>query len=252
MNRMQISHSVTASLVATLIGALTIITSGCNLASNGDCLQGKRWFDAGNYNQALQRFQQALNKDPANPDAYYNIGAVYQRLATDTRNPNWLPHAENHFRQAIKLNDRHVEAHRALAVLLIQSNRQNHAFDLIRTWQQRHPESPEPLIELARLHQEYGDQQRAVQFLADAIGIDGRNFRAHKALGIIREQQGQYQLALDNFMRSYQSNSMQPDVAQKIATLQTRLQTAAAPNYSFQNRQGTLTQPGTANQYVPR
>ena len=252
MKRISMSRLYSALFVLVLLATAMLGTSGCNLASNGDCLQGKRWFDAGNYNLAMQRFQQALNKNPRNPDAYYNIGAVYQRMAAQTRNANWLPHAENYFRQAINLNDQHVEAHRALAVLLVQSNRQNHAFDLLRTWQQRHPESPEPLVELARLHQEYGDRQRAVQFLADAIGIDGRNARAHKALGIIREQEGQYQLALDNFMRSYQSNNMQPDVAEKIAALQTRLQTAAAPNYSFQNRQGTLTQPGTANQYIPR
>jgi len=238
-------------LAALLLFGAVASQSGCNIASSGSCLQGKRWFDQGNYNQALTSFQKSLTQNPRNPDPYYNIGAVYHRLAKQTQNAQYLPQAENYYRQAISLNDQHTDAHRALAVLLIETNRQAQGFDLIRTWQTRHPESSEPNIELARLHQEYGDQQRAVQYLADALSIDGNNARAHKALGMIREQQGQYSLALDNFVRSYQANNLQPDVASRIANLQTRLQTATLPQLQPTNRQGSLIQPGTANQFVP-
>ena len=253
--------------------------SGCNLTSSGNCIQGKRWFEVGDLNRAVTSFQQAQRANPQNPDPYYNLGAIYHRLAATAAanastanlsggigpagqpaNANnaqsvsnqYLSAAENYYRQAIALDDRHVDAHRALAVLLIQSNRQAHGFELIRTWQARHPESAEPLVELARLHQEYGDQSRAVQFLADAINIDGNHARAHKALGVIREQQGQYHLALDNFIRSYQANNLQSDLPGRIANLQSRLQLASVPQFQAPNRQGSLAQPGTANQYVPR
>jgi tetratricopeptide (TPR) repeat protein len=229
-------------------------SSGCGVASTGDNLQGKRFFNQGNFNGALTSFQQALRRDPTNADAYYNIGAVYQQFAKQTRNLQWQNQAEQYFRNAIQLNAQHVEAHRALAVLLVDTNRQSQAFDLLRTWQARSPTSSEPMIELARLHEEFGDQQRAVQFLADAISMDGQNPRAHKALGVLREKQGQYHLALDNYIRSYQANNMQPDIATKIANLQTRLRTAGIPQSQFQaqQQQGISRQPGTAQQYVPR
>ena len=268
-NRFRIrQHRISPRMVLLLGAGLLLITcAGCNLASSGNCIQGKRWFEVGNFNQALASFQKAVQADPQNPDPYYNMGAIYHRLAatqpgqaiaggSTATSPSlgnqYLASAENYYRQAIALDDQHVEAHRALAVLLIQSNRQAHGFELIRTWQARHPESADPLIELARLHEEYGDQSRAVQFLADAISIDGNNPRAHKALGTIREKQGQYHLALDNYIRSYQANNMQPDLPTRIANLQSRLQLAAVPQFQSPNRQGSLIQPGTANQYVPR
>ncbi len=246
-------RNTAAGHVLVLVAAFVLFfSSGCNLASNGNNLQGKRFFKVGDYNRAVTSFQKGITNNPRNADSYYNLGAVYHELAKRNQNNAYLPYAENYYRQAIQLNDQHVEAHRSLAVLLVETQRQNHGFDLIRTWQQRHPNSPEPLIELARLHQEFGDEPRAVQYLADAIGIDGRNARAHKAMAVIREKQGQYHLALDNYIRSYQSNNMQPDVSQRIAALQSRLQTASLPNYQFQNRQSAINQPGSARQYVPR
>ena len=249
----QKTHALTISVIVVGSCILLSHSSGCNVASTGDNLQGKRFYNQGNFNGALASFQQALRRDPTNADSHYNIGAVYQKYAKQTRNLQWLTQAEQYFRNAIQLNAQHTEAHRSLAVLLVETKRQNHAFDLIRTWQARFPTSPEPLIELARLHEEFGDQPRAVQYLADAIGLDGQNSRAHRSLGVLREKQGQYHLALDNYIRSYQANNLQPDVATKIATLQTRLRTAGIPQSQFQTqpRQGNLIQPGTARQYVP-
>ncbi len=196
---------------------------GCNLTANRQNIKGRQAYLNGQFSQAINYFQQALNRNPNNADAMYNLGASYLTLGKQARNNQWVGQAEQLLRQAIANNDQHVDAHRTLATLLIESGRTNHAFDLLNTWRQRHPESAEPLVELARIYQEFGDPNQATNLLADALQIDGTNTRALKAMGHVRELQGQLNLALDNYMRTYQLDSRQADVATKINELQTRI-----------------------------
>ena len=97
------------------------------------------------------------------------------------------------------------------------------------------------------MYRETGNRAQATQLLSDALNVDSTNARALKAMGQMREEAGQYAMALENYVRSYQSNNLQTDVAQKIATLQGRVRSAQTiPFQPGQNRLGSL------NQYVPR
>jgi len=142
------------------------------------------------------------------------------------------------------LNPSHVDAYRTLAALYVETGRPNDAFQLIRGWQVGQPSNPEPLIEMARLYREHGDATRATQYLADALTLDPNHSRALVAMGTLREEQGNYELALKNYTRSYQANSYQPQVAERIAALQQRGQTDASPN------SGTLYANPNMNNYL--
>ena len=159
--------------------------------------------------------------------AYYNLGSSYFRLGKQQQNKQWVEQAESLFRQSIALNNQHTDAHRSLACLLVETDREEFAFDLINSWRTRNPGSTEPLVELARLHHEYGDNRRATDFLADALRLDTNNLRALKAMGRVRETQGQINLALENYSRALQIDSRQTDVADRINVLQTQLAQAA-------------------------
>jgi tetratricopeptide (TPR) repeat protein len=200
--------------------------SGCRMAARNHNCAGVSYFKSGQMTQAINEFQQALARDPQNAEAYYNLGSAYYQLAKQTNNPQMVQQSEQLLRQAIALNERHVESHRALAVLLTETGRSNYAFDLMNAWQRRNPYAADPLIELARLSEEIGDVNRAGEYLADALRIDGYNPRALKAMGRVREQQGQLHLALENYMRSYQRDNRQADLAQHIQQLQGRLASA--------------------------
>ncbi|MDB4778225.1 tetratricopeptide repeat protein [bacterium] len=208
--------------LALLLVVCAPIFLGCNAANRQNAL-GRASFLNGQYSQAINQFQQALNANPQNSDAIYNLGATYYTLGKQSRNTQWINQAEQLYRQAIATNDQHIDAHRALAGLLVESGRKSYAFDLLNSWRQRYPTSAEPLIELASLYTEFGDQNQATNLLADALQVDGTSTRALKAMGYIRETQGQLNLALDNYLRSYQLDSRQVDVATKINTLQTRI-----------------------------
>jgi len=235
-----------------LVLGLSIVAIGCNVASTGHNVHGKRLYEQGQFASAITSFEQALKANPKNPDAFYNMGATYHFLGNQQNNSQWLQQGEQLYNQALALDSNHVESYRGLAVSMMQTGRSNDAFNLLRNWQTRFPTSEEPLIELARLTKESGDRPRSMQYLVDALALNSRNPRALKAMGQLREEAGEYQLALQNFVRSYQANNLQSDVASKIAGLQGRL--------AYQNALPTPGQPvqpgqprfGGANVYVPR
>jgi len=209
-------------LAFLLIVALVICSSqtGCNLGQQYNNVTGRQAFELGQYNTAVNEFQKALTKNPNNPDALYNLGASLYAQGKQTRNAQFLGQAEQLYRQSIAANDQHVDAHRGLAALLIETGREKYAFDLINQWKTRYPGSTEPVVELARLYQEYGDNRRATDLLSDALKIDSNSIRALKAMGHVREVQGQTHLALDNYLRVLQINNQDTSVAQRVASLQ--------------------------------
>ncbi len=184
---------------------------------------GKQAYYSGQTAKAINSFQRALQANPNNPDAYYNLAATYATMGQQSQNGQWLEQSEQLYRQAISLNEGHVDAHRGLAALLVDNGRQQHAFDLLNTWQQRNPTSTEPLIELARLYHEYGDNRRATDLLSDALRINANDTRALKAMGRVREMQGQVDLAMQNYLRVLQLLPGEQEVANRVAQLQPQL-----------------------------
>lgn len=233
--------------IALLICGLLLSFAGCNLGAQQNNVAGNQAFQTGNSYQAINRFQQAINQNPRNADAYYNLGATFYTLGRPkpglnpaVQDPNaaqYVARAEQLYQQAISLNGQHPEAHRGLAALLIETNRESAAFDLVKGWKDNNPQSAEPVIELARLYQEYGDSRHATDLLADAIRLDPNNVRAFTALGTLRESQGENLLALDNYIRALQLDQNQAGLAQRVASLQQRV--AAANGQQFNSTGGT-------------
>ena len=240
------------SIVVWRIGLMPLVLllciSGCNLGVQQHNIAGRQAYETGQFTAAVNEFQKAIQLNPRNADAYYNLGASYYAMGKQARNEQWLRQSEQLYRQAIALNDQHVDAHRGLAAMLIETGQEKFAFDLMNSWKNRYPNSTEPTIELARLYQEYGDNRRATDLLADALRIDGQNVRALKAMGHIRDVQGQTMLALDNYYRVLQLDNRQTDVAERVTVLQTQL--AQRPGGS--NSPGTEPRYGSTAPYQQR
>lgn len=203
-----------------LAAALLATNTGCHVAADGQNLEGKRLFEQGQYSAALQRFQLAVANDSRNADAYYNMARTYHAMGVQTNNQQYLSQAETLYNQCLDLNEDHVECHRGLAVMLAETGRSDRAFKLLNNWAVGSPQMADAQIELARLYQEFGDKETARIHLDRAIRIDQNSARAWTALGQMREQAGDAQQALVDYQRSYNLNSFQPAVAQRIAALQ--------------------------------
>jgi tetratricopeptide (TPR) repeat protein len=221
VKRPSVAPLALVALAAALVGA------GCRAVATGRNVDGVRYFQQGQYPVALQRFDAALTIDPRNPDSYYNKGAVLHRTGITSKDQNALAQAESLYRQCLDYNPNHVDCHRALAVLLTETGRIPEAFDGLKGWAAQNPTNSDARVELARLYEEYGDQGSANFYLTEALTINSRDWRAHAALGRLKEQNGDLAQALQNYQRAYELNRFQPQLEQRIAELNKRAPTAA-------------------------
>jgi Flp pilus assembly protein TadD len=230
---------IAAGLLATCAAM-----SGCsNIQSQAANVEGVRLFAQGNYQQASDRFQQAIAQDPKSPEGYYNLAASLQKIGTLYNRPEDLKQAEILYNQCLERDPNHAEAHRGLAVLLNETGRQQDAFQLLNSWAAANPKSADPKIELARLLEETGQTEQAKAQLVDALTVEPHNARALTALGRLRDQSGDHVQALANYKRSLSLNRFQPEVAARVAQLQGAVGPPAAVEPSTAPQTATSMQP---------
>lgn len=206
-------------LASFVAGMIVASVSGCQWAASGQNAQGARLYQQGQYTAALQEFQKAIASDPQNADGYYNLAATTHRLGLQRQDSALIGQAESLYNQCLDHDPNHVECHRGLAVLLVDTGRPDRAFALMKNWATQNPTFAEARIELARLYEEANEPQTALKYLEDAVQTDANNARAWLALGKLREQNGELTQALQNYQRSYAANPMQPMVTERIAAI---------------------------------
>lgn len=236
-----------------LCAALPLLAGGCTqmLASNQNA-SGVRLHQQGYYQGAVERFQQAILTDPNNGDGYYNLAATYHQLGKQQNNPSYLQQAETHYNQCLDRSPNHRDCYRGLAVLLVEQNRTEDALQLVEGWSQKSPMLADPKIELARLQEEFGDREKALAHLQDALALEPTNNRALVALGHVQEELGNQTQALANYQRALSLDRWNTELQARATALQTALSTtpltasAAPAGNATQTR--SATRPGTLPQ----
>jgi tetratricopeptide (TPR) repeat protein len=185
--------------------------------------EGVKLYQQGNYLGAVNQFQQALSRQPGNPDCFYNLGATYHQQAKLFGRTADLQTAEQYYHLCLARNPDHAACQRALAVLLVEEGRNNEAVAQLEAWARRSPADPNPRIELARLCQEHGDLRMAENHLVDALAIAPNDPRALVALGQLRERSGDPAQALANYSLALAVDPRQPTVSAKAASLNATL-----------------------------
>jgi tetratricopeptide (TPR) repeat protein len=193
-------------------------SSGCRMLSQNQNCNGVAHFQHGQYQQAVAQFQQAVQTDPTNADSYYNLAAAYHLQAKQTNDRATYEAAERLYNQCLDVNGNHPDCYRALAVLLVETNRQDKAEMLLKNWAIQSPNLSTPRVELARLSEELGNKQQAQAWLNDALAINSADPRALAAMGKLREQQGDTVAAYDNYRRAYAA-APNAAVADRLANL---------------------------------
>ncbi|MGY8768152.1 MAG: tetratricopeptide repeat protein [Pirellulales bacterium] len=201
---------------------------GCQLAASNSNAAGVQAVESGQPMAALNHFNKALAHNPTNADAYYNLASTYHEMGKKEGDATKLQQAESLYNSCLDISPDHVDCHRGLAVLLVDTKRSDKAYTLLERWSTQSPQLADPKIELARLYEEFGEKQNAMTQLNQALVLDANNSRAWSAMGHLREESGDLPQALANYQRSYQLNNFDNGVGTKIASLQRQgIQTTA-------------------------
>ena len=208
--------------VALRLAAVPLLAAclGCGGMAKTDNAEGVKLYQQGNCLGAVNSFQQALAKQPGNPDTFYNLGATYHQQAKLFGREADMQTAEQYYHLCLARNPSHEACQRALAVLLVEEKRSDEATAQLDAWARSQPTNPAPHIELARLSQENGNVAEAEKHLVDALAVDPSNARALVALGSLREASGDQAQALVNYSQALAVDPKQPTVAAKVASLQ--------------------------------
>jgi tetratricopeptide (TPR) repeat protein len=217
---------------------------GCQYTTQGKNTAGVQLYQSGQYQQAAQYFTQALNQDPKNADAYYNLASTYHQVGRTQRRAADLDQAEIYYNKCLDFSPNHRDCYRALAVLLVDKNQPDKAQRLLENWYKENPSNPAPKVELARLREEFGDKTGAKEYLQQALSVDPYDVRALAALGRIQEGEGNTQQALANYERSLFRDQFQPDLAARVA--QIRSAANAANQFTPPGGTRTVTTPNGA------
>jgi tetratricopeptide (TPR) repeat protein len=165
---------------------LPFAVAGCGGLAGSDNAEGVRLYQQGNYLGAVNHFQQALARQPGNPDCFYNLGATYHQQGKLFARPTDFATAEQYYHLCLARNPNHEACQRALAVLRVEQNRDAEAMAGLQSWARSQPGNPQPHIEMARLAHEHGDLREAENQLIDALAVDPSNPTARVALGHLR------------------------------------------------------------------
>jgi tetratricopeptide (TPR) repeat protein len=208
-------------VIGLVVAGVVLTSVGCRgFTGRSMNAEGVRLVQQSRHDEALERFREATFVDQDNPDGFYNLAATYHRKGRQENQPADIAQAEKYYNMCRERDPNHPECHRGLAVLLAEEGRKDEAFGLIEDWVARQPNQPDATIELARLTQEFGGREAAKEHLLNALAIDPRNPRALTALGSIRESMGEKTQALAVYQRSLKNDRLQPQVASRVAALQ--------------------------------
>ncbi len=216
--------------IALAFAALMTLAGGCGMVATSQNMKGVRLYEQGQLYGAMDKFQKAMKNNPRDANAYYNLGSTMHRIGIANKDPNALKQAEQLYNECLNRAPNQTDCHRALAVLLVETDRSDRAFALLKNWAVRNPQSADARVELARLYQEFGDTKTAELQLQQALQLDQTNERAWAAMASVRESKGDYQQALANYERAYALNGYNPALANRIAALnKATAGTAGAP-----------------------
>lgn len=202
-----------------MIVALLMVSSGCGMVTTGQNMQGVQLYQRGQLYGAMEKFQHAMASNPDDANAYYNLAAVLHQMGKTNNDSKALQQSEQLYNGCLDRNPNHTDCYRALAVLLVETDRSDRAFVLLKNWATRAPQNPDARVELARLYQEFGDLKTAELQLQQALQLDQTDERAWTAMAWLRESNGDYQQALANYQRAYTLNGYNPSLANRIAAL---------------------------------
>ena len=169
-------------LGSTEVGALRqaarhyrIVKNSLSHYANAYVMYGLVLGKLGQLNGAVAMSTKALELDPTQAEAYFNLGLVNHMR----RNPK---QAAANYEKALKYKPGHVRACNNLAVIYTQEGRVQEAMDILQQGLSANPQSIDLHFNYAILLNRTGRRQGAIELLRQALEIDPNSVKVRKKL----------------------------------------------------------------------
>lgn len=126
---------------------LVLIFCGCTGDKNNDALslinEGGSLFQKGNYDSAIQKYNEALQIDPNNAIAHNLLGMAYRFKSNQTGTQEFKEKEIEYFKKSIDLDPKYWVAYKNLAASLYYQNRKKEAVPYLEKALELQPNDPE-------------------------------------------------------------------------------------------------------------
>lgn len=176
---------------------------------------GVQLFAKGDYRNAIESFDVALELRPGDPVLLYNTAQCYDRLGA-------VKKAEETYAYCLQRDPKHADARLALLSLQYRTGRVTDANLQIQEWLNREPQSADAYVADAwRLRQERA-YPLAQARLQQAYSLDPHNRRVLTEMGILDETQGLPDRALVLYQQILDREPDQIEIAERVQQLKSR------------------------------
>ena len=219
-------RSVESALLALTVGTITLLAVGCAASTSSATARnaaGVECFSAGRYDDAIAYFQESLDENPSNAEAYYNLASAYQRKATETGDTVLLGQAEDAYWTALENNPNSetiVCCYRGLATSAMARGDGAGALQTLEAWRDRNPDSIEPKLEIAYLLEAQQKDSEAYDVLKQVAAEAPNDYRAFYKMGVLAERAGDLTDAMENAETAHKLNPSDAIVSQRMNSLE--------------------------------
>ena len=166
-----------------------------------------------------------LDKKWENPDAHYQLGQIYQNEG------DWSK-AEWHYNIAIGFNPAQRDAQAALVKLQFDKGDRAKGEWAANNYMTQAASSPEQTLALGAAFEKQGLDNYAIKCYQDALKLAPNSPAVNRQLGYYYLAKNDKEQAKNYFIRSFQLNSNQPDVANELGKLGVVVRIPQAPSSS--------------------
>jgi tetratricopeptide (TPR) repeat protein len=191
-------------------------------------LQGREFYEAGQFSEAAEAFRRATVAAPASATAHVNLGLALVQAGDRSS-------AIDAFRAAVAAAPEDVAAHASLGALLAETGRLSDAAEHLRAAFDRAPEAVATRTLLVRTLIRLGRTEDALTVLARAASLDPEDEGVTVDLAILLADRTRYREAIARLHDGYQRH---PDRAATATTLARLL--AAAPDRTVRDGRRAL------------
>lgn len=176
-----------------LMNEETLATVRSQLAASL-CNEGVKLFEAGNYIDAIQLYQEALLYDHTNADIHYNLGKAYAK----THQPI---NAIKHFETSLSFNPDDVGCLYELAILQDERGMFKEAVASYERVLELSPNNVLALFGLGTMYGVQGELDKSIHYLSEAIRLDPHFVDAIYNLGVALERKKDFNKATQAYQR---------------------------------------------------